>query len=469
MSISQINRDHLSEGTKLSSVHTQYLVNSVLGHGTFGITYSATIHKGKRTGKKVAIKEFFISSISSRDESGIVSTNSDTIVVDRCKEEFLEEARKLIALNHPNIVKAYDLFEANGTLYYAMDYIEGENLNDYLRHANLTVKEATRIITKVAYALCYMHESQHMLHLDLKPGNIMRRSSDGQIILIDFGLSHFFTEEGTPEIASQTGLGTKGYAPVEQTDYKKGNNFKATIDVYALGATFYKLITCETPLPAKKYLEQPELLTDELHARNIPEQTIKIVTKAMSPNPAMRYQSVMSFIYDLNSEERRKRNKGWLFSFVGLVAVIAIASFFTSRKNPKEAYYDDITDYAFEATGNEHGANHYGEEYKYKFFTDGTGFYLFKSWHDSSECHDDELNVCHLKAQTDTMSFKYRVKDNAIIFQSGNLLSDRGEEDTLYVSLPNHTIGTEKDYGMLSINEENINWESIKTIIDNNK
>ena len=185
----------LKIGSTINSPHNTYVVESVLGHGTFGITYTIRCIKGKHKGKVFALKEFFINGISSREESGVVSSDSNTISTEQCKAEFIAEAKNLIALNHPNIVKAYEVFETNGTVYYTMDYIEGENLNSYLKHEKLSIDEAVKIITKIAYGLSYMHESQHMLHLDLKPGNVMRRSSDGQIILIDFGLSRFFTDD----------------------------------------------------------------------------------------------------------------------------------------------------------------------------------------------------------------------------------------------------------------------------------
>ena len=182
-------KSYLKAGTLLNSPHDTYIIESVLGHGTFGITYTAKIQRGKKKGKTIAIKDFFVNGISSREESGTVSSNSNTISTEQCKAEFVTEAKNLIALNHPNIVKAYEVFEANGTVYYTMDYIDGENLNSYLKHKSLTIDEAVKIITKIAYALSYMHESQNMLHLDLKPGNVMRSSSDGQIIYIDCGLS----------------------------------------------------------------------------------------------------------------------------------------------------------------------------------------------------------------------------------------------------------------------------------------
>lgn len=291
---------YLEPGTILNSGQNTYVIESILGHGTFGITYTAKIQNGRKKGKTVAVKEFFINGISSREEFGIVSSCSDTISTEQCKAEFIAEAKNLIELNHPNIVKAYEVFETNGTVYYSMDYIEGENLNSYLKHKSLTVDEAVKIITKIAYALSYMHESQHMLHLDLKPGNVMRRSSDGQIILIDFGLSRYFTDEDMPEGENPVGLGTKGYAPLEQSDFKnRKSDFKATIDVYALGATFYKLVTSQTPPPAKELINDKKLLSTALGSSGLGTDKIPIITKAMNPSPDKRYQTVMEFIYDI--------------------------------------------------------------------------------------------------------------------------------------------------------------------------
>ena len=166
--------EQLKIGRLISNSRNTYRIESVLGHGTFGITYMVSVVKGREKGKRFALKEFFINGISSREESGSVSSDSDTISTEQCNAEFIAEAKNLIALNHPNIVKAYEVFETNGTIYYTMDYIEGENLNSYIKNKNLNIDEAVKIITKIAYGLSYMHESQHMLHLDLKPGNVMR-------------------------------------------------------------------------------------------------------------------------------------------------------------------------------------------------------------------------------------------------------------------------------------------------------
>lgn len=99
--------------------------------------------------------------------------------------EVSKEAVNLSRLDHPNIVRVTDSFKENGTYYYVMEYIEGQNLNEYVENHHINEREAVEIIKSIADALIYMHEKHHMLHLDLKPGNVMRRISDGQVFLID--------------------------------------------------------------------------------------------------------------------------------------------------------------------------------------------------------------------------------------------------------------------------------------------
>lgn len=460
-------RKPLEVGSLLKSKKYEYRILSVLGHGTFGITYSAVVSNKKNKEERVCIKEFFIQGVSSREESGIISYCSDTIAIDQCKDEFIAEAKNLIELNHPNIVKAHELFEANGTWYYSMDYIEGENLNSYLSHAHLDVKSATKIITRVAYALSYMHESQHMLHLDLKPGNIMRRVSDGQIILIDFGLSRFFTEEGAPEAASQIGLGTKGYAPIEQTKFNgRKQDFKATIDVYALGATFYKLITGQTPLKASEYKDNPQLLTNSLRSLGVPDKTIGIVTKAMSSLPESRYQTVMSFIYDLDSDERKRRNKGCLYSIIGVIIVILVTFFsfnlYSKHKTAKEDYYNSVDNYAFELVECNQGANHYGEREYYKFFTNGTGLYFFLAWHDTSECDGG----CDLTAQTDTLTFKYTVYGNTISYPRWirGVMGGDPTQGTISIDPVSQSVEFD-EYDNRFIDPDKVDWNKVQEIL----
>lgn len=269
-----------------------YKIEKILGQGSFGITYLA---EHTNLGKKVAIKEFFMKELNSRGEDGSITGMSDSSLSQNYCQKFKKEAINLSRLDHPNIVRVTDSFSENGTFYYVMDFIEGQNLNDYIKSHYIDEAEAVSIIKSVADALIYMHEEKHMLHLDLKPGNVMRRNSDGHVFLIDFGLSKHYSTDGQPETSTTIGLGTAGYAPIEQGNKAKNGEFRPTIDVYALGATFYKLLTRETPPPASDLVSDDELLENELREKGVSANLIKVVTEAMCPNVRKRTQSVREF------------------------------------------------------------------------------------------------------------------------------------------------------------------------------
>lgn len=269
-----------------------YKIEKVLGQGSFGITYLA---EHTNLGRKVAIKEFFMKELNSRGEDGSITGMTDGSLSQNYCVKFQKEAINLSRLDHPNIVRVTDSFSENGTFYYVMDYIEGQNLNDYVKSHHMDEAEATSIIKSVADALIYMHEEKHMLHLDLKPGNVMRRNSDGHIFLIDFGLCKHFSEDGQPETSTTIGLGTAGYAPIEQGNKAKNGEFRPTIDVYALGATFYKLLTRETPPPASDLVSDDELLENNLRAKGVSEVYVNVISEAMCPNVRKRIQNIQSF------------------------------------------------------------------------------------------------------------------------------------------------------------------------------
>lgn len=245
---------HLSNNTLLQG--GKYKIVRFISSGGFGCTYEAEhvmLHK------RVAIKEFFVKDFCNRDETTSqisVGITSKTALVDKLKKKFVEEAQSLCALEHPNIVHVFDVFEDNGTAYYVMDYIDGPSLNDLVKkNGPMSESKALEYIKQVADALKYVH-SRNRLHLDIKPGNIMVDDKD-RAILIDFGASKQYDEEAGENTSTLLGK-TPGYAPLEQM----GNDvvkFLPSTDIYALGATLYKLLTGVTP-PSASLLASGETL-----------------------------------------------------------------------------------------------------------------------------------------------------------------------------------------------------------------
>ena len=286
----------LPEGTLLSGPKNTYRILQTLGQGSFGITYLATMEmtvSGQMgsftTTVQVAVKEFFMKEFNGRDGSKVTASSQGGYFTDY-KRKFLREAENLAALQHPHIVKVLESFEANGTAYYAMEYLEGGSLDCYIdQQGTLPEAEALSFTCQIGSALECMHQHR-MLHLDLKPGNIMRRST-GEVVLIDFGLSKLFDKNGEPESSTSLGGGTAGYAPLEQTNYQRGDGLPMTMDVYALGATMYKMLTGERPPEASEVLNDG-LPAYVLERRNVSAATISVVEKAMEPMRRKRYQSV---------------------------------------------------------------------------------------------------------------------------------------------------------------------------------
>lgn len=289
-------RDVLQVGTELKSPEFSYIIKSVLEQGSFGITYLASakmIAHGPlgdiETEAKVVIKEFYMQGLSSRCSDGSVSGSSGSLVTNY-RKEFRREAEKLSKMHHENIVKVFEVFDANGTTYYVMQYIEGMSLDEYIiSNGHLAEREASEYLAAIAEALCYMH-SKNMLHLDLKPKNIMRRN-DGKLFLIDFGLSKHYDSNGEPESSISVGLGTPGYAPIEQGYIDDSKTFTATLDIYSMGATYYKMLTGQTPPNASNVLnDQGKKLREALTGSS--EKAISLVLKMMSPLKVSRPQNV---------------------------------------------------------------------------------------------------------------------------------------------------------------------------------
>ena len=287
---------HLKNNTLLQG--GKYKIERFIASGGFGCTYEA-YHT--LLDMRVALKEFFVSDFCNRDEkTGQVSvaTKSKVELIDKLKKKFMDEARALFKMKHPGIVRVIDVFEENGTAYYAMEYIDGQSLSDVVKkRGKLPEAEAVGYIRQVAEALKYVH-SLNRLHLDIKPGNIML-GKDGKAVLIDFGASKHYDDETGENTSTLLGINTKGYAPVEQVN-QSFKSFSPATDIYALGATLYKLLTGITPPPSTMLVSEEATLTPL--PSFISSSTRKAVESAMLLLRKHRPQTIDAWMQLLLSE-----------------------------------------------------------------------------------------------------------------------------------------------------------------------
>lgn len=282
------NQNMLQVGTIL---HGTYKIESYLSSGGFGNTYLA---KNIEFDETYAIKEFFVKGVCQRDGNSTtisVSNAENTNSFEQQREKFKKEARRLRSLRNPHIVKVYDLFEENGTAYYVMDYVDGENLSTRLKRTNasLAESEVRNYLNQILDGLEAIH-NEGMFHLDIKPANIMVDSHD-VVKLIDFGASKQQSTVGGATMS--TGISyTNGYAPSEQMA-QSYDKFGPWTDFYALGATVYKLLTNQDP-PSVSDLSEDE--TEDKHLAlpmpNVSEEMKKLVVWMMQVNRLKRPKNV---------------------------------------------------------------------------------------------------------------------------------------------------------------------------------
>lgn len=272
-------------------LHGTYKIESYLASGGFGNTYLA---KNIEFDETYAIKEFFVKGVCQRDGNSTtisVSNAENTNSFEQQREKFKKEARRLRSLSNPHIVKVYDLFEENGTAYYVMDYVDGENLSTRLKRTNvpLAESEVRNYLNQILDGLEAIH-NKGMFHLDIKPANIMVDSHD-VVKLIDFGASKQQSTVGGATMS--TGISyTNGYAPSEQMA-QSYDKFGPWTDFYALGATMYKLLTNQDP-PSVSDLSEDE--TEDKHLAlpmpNVSGEMKKLVAWMMQVNRLKRPKNV---------------------------------------------------------------------------------------------------------------------------------------------------------------------------------
>ena len=234
------SRKSLPKGHELLS----YKIESVLGAGGFGITYLAT---DTNLNRAVAIKEYFPEQLAHRDDDGNIdaSSEAESKAFVWGRERFLKEGQILARFSNPNIVSVLDFFELHNTSYMVMEYESGESLKSVIHEGRrLSEADVLEILLPLLRSLARFH-NEGFIHRDIKPANILIRR-DGTPVLLDFGSAR---QTVSGERLSLTSLVSPGYAPVEQYS-DKGAHQGPWTDIYALGATFYHLLTGRMPATA---------------------------------------------------------------------------------------------------------------------------------------------------------------------------------------------------------------------------
>ena len=308
MSKEKLSFNALPVGTVLVSPTCSYVVVEVLGAGGFGITYRVA---RQSDGKILALKEYFPDKLCERGDGNTMSyfkTNAQTI--ETGLKDFLTEAGRLDKQNisHPNIVKIEEVFNANDTAYYAMEYIDGRNLYQYVKanHGRpMSVEQMLSVMRPVLQAVSVLHKNK-LTHLDLKHENIiLTTEDDGSLrpVIIDFGQSKHYDKKGKATSQLTNAGCSEGFAPPEQ--YHGLTKFTPQADVYALCATMLYLLSGKQPIKSSDM--SATVITSTLPA-DTPQRIKDALINGMRRDMDDRLQSVEQLAealgIDISSQDR---------------------------------------------------------------------------------------------------------------------------------------------------------------------
>ena len=258
----------------------RYVIESKLGEGGVGITYLAKNRRGELRVIKT-LREEILNAPAWQPHQG------------KLKQDFKDEALRLSFCRHLHIVEIENLFDDGSFPCMVMEYIPGEDLGKIIiTKGALSETEALLYIRQIGDALMVVHE-RGLLHRDLKPSNIMMRQGKQEAVLIDFGIARQFIPGS---VQQHTQSLTPGFAPPEQyvPDGEKGEY----IDVYALAATLYSLVTGQLPMPVTARLQNIPLTPpqDLNSGNNISNRVNEAIMKGMALNYQFRPQSVEEWL-----------------------------------------------------------------------------------------------------------------------------------------------------------------------------
>ncbi len=290
----------LQSRTDLPQTIGEFEIIDEIGLGGMGIVYRAHDAKAKRF---VALKVI---------RSGSFSSNEQI-------ERFRREAMAASQLEHRNIVRVYFVGIDEGTDYFTMELIEGEDLNYKLRNSQMESKAAARLVRKIALALEFAH-SKGIVHRDVKPSNILI-DLEGEPKLLDFGLAKSPNLEGGKTKSNQL-LGTINYMAPEQIDDAKNAGPKT--DVYGLGATLYHCLTGQAPITGDNFVAVLQRLRETLPVAprvicpGVHADLELICLRCLQKDPQDRYESASHLAADLRrfllGEPVQKASLSWWHS-----------------------------------------------------------------------------------------------------------------------------------------------------------
>ncbi len=274
-------------------LHGQYLLGRVLGNGGFGITYIAL---DLTSGRRVAIKEYMPNGLGSRVAGEKVVRHNDENEFSYGLKRFMQEAQTIHHLaGTPNIIQIEKLFPENQTAYYAMEFLEGCDLKNYLRlHGNrMSFQQTVSMLYPLMMSLDRVHQ-QGVIHRDIAPDNIFLLKGQN-VKLIDFGAAHAALGEKS---VSYNVVLKRGYAPAEQ--YMTNSRQGPWTDVYAMAATIYRCATGQVPPESINRINNKEVVKPLAQMGcSATKQEERVLMRGMAVNLSDRYMSMREFAEDL--------------------------------------------------------------------------------------------------------------------------------------------------------------------------
>jgi eukaryotic-like serine/threonine-protein kinase len=295
----------------------RYEIIKELGKGGMGVVYQA---HDPQIDRPVALKVLRV----------------DRVVNEEFVLRFFKEAKFIGRLSHPNIVTVHDVGRDHGTIYIAMEYLQGKPLNEVIRSGRLSVEETMDIAVQVSNALGYAH-NKGIVHRDIKPSNIIL-TDEGSVKLTDFGIARADDQNAAQQTQTGVILGTPFYMSPEQV---MGRRVDGRSDLFSLGVILYELIVGHKPFKGDHFTAIFRAITEDIPVApiqidaSIPQSISDLIIKTLSKNPDARFQTGQEMSHALKtclqvkefpirSEKPMRPQKKYMGSFlmIGLIAAV---------------------------------------------------------------------------------------------------------------------------------------------------